>query len=241
MDKLNQSVSSKQSAVGETRRTKKKCSCLNLFETKCKHSHEIQQFIYCMLFALLLFFIVILTINFTENRQKKCVTEKNKLFKLNKYDIIESNKTVKKTISLLFIEDEINDEYYNFESGKNECLKINSTIWEISDGQPEWEVVTKFAKKEKKESIWLNAKQTNYEYPNESDGNQKFKEDIPVIWPSFPNSNYSRLRFKFTSEKQCVYINNPDILSNTSEYIWRTSSCTAVTAWVLCVKRNKFC
>ena len=66
-----------------------------------------------------------------------------------------------KFIKLLFVEDVINDEYYNFQDAKNACIKLESSLWEIADGQPEWDAVIQIAKTLNKSSMWLNAETTN--------------------------------------------------------------------------------
>ena len=78
------------------------------------------------------------------------------------YNVTESDggKTIK-CIKFLFVEDVINDEYYNFQDAKNACIKLQSSLWEIADGKPEWDAVIQIANKLDKSSMCLNAQTTN--------------------------------------------------------------------------------
>ena len=91
--------------------------------------------------------------------KQKCIGDK---FEQICYNVTESDggKAIK-FIKLLFVEDVINDEYYNFQDAKNACIKLESSLWEIADGQPEWDAVIQIAKTLNKSSMWLNAETTN--------------------------------------------------------------------------------
>ena len=41
--------------------------------------------------------------------------------------------------------------------------------------------------------------------------------------------------FTATPEKKCVYVDNQN---QRPELLWKTGSCTAITAWALCVKQD---
>ena len=81
------------------------------------------------------------------------------------YTLKNSGKEDKKRIKIKFVEDTENDEYYNFEAANAECKKLAASLWEIADGQPEWEAVIQKAKKEDKSSMWLNANTSNSHCP----------------------------------------------------------------------------
>ena len=91
--------------------------------------------------------------------KQQCIGDK---FEQICFNVTESGggKT-NKCIKFLFVEDVINDEYYNFQDAKNACIKLESSLWEIADGQPEWDAVIQIAKKLNKSSMWLNAETTN--------------------------------------------------------------------------------
>ena len=91
--------------------------------------------------------------------KQKCIGDK---FEQICFNVTESDggKTIK-CIKFLFVEDVINDEYYNFQDAKNACIKLGSSLWEIADGKPEWDAVIQIAKKLNKSSMWINARTTN--------------------------------------------------------------------------------
>ena len=92
------------------------------------------------------------------------------------YTVKNSGKEVKKRIKIKFVEDTANDEYYNFEAATAECKKINASLWEIADGQPEWEAVIKMANDTDRSSMWLNANTANSHCPGMRFSGQPMKE-----------------------------------------------------------------
>ena len=154
------------------------------------------------------------------------------------YNVSESDgSNVTKSIKILFVEDTVNDEYYNFEEAKKVCIALGAELWQVADGQAEWNVLIQIAKMTGRSSVWLNADTTDSKCPENKEvchQSEAFHgRGIPVKWPSFPNSNYSRLFTSVTSEKRCVYVDTQG-----QELLWKTGSCTSITAWGLCTKRN---
>ena len=82
------------------------------------------------------------------------------------YNVTESDGSkANKCIKFLFVEDEKNDEYYNFEDAKKACIKLESSLWEIADGQAELDAVIQIAKQLHKTRMWLNAETNNSTCP----------------------------------------------------------------------------
>lgn len=154
------------------------------------------------------------------------------------YTVTEADGSKKtKFVKIKFVEDTANDEYYNFKGARKECRKLDSDLWEIADGQAEWDAIIQKAKDKKKTFLWLNTNTSNSQCPNGQESCRELEalqgKGIPVKWPSFPNSTFSRLDNAVTDEKRCVYVDNQN-----SNLLWRAGSCTSINAWGLCVKRN---
>ena len=56
-----------------------------------------------------------------------------------------------------FIEDSLNDDYYNFDEAVVACRKLGASLWEILYGQEEWYAVMAMARPQKKARMWINA------------------------------------------------------------------------------------
>ena len=56
-----------------------------------------------------------------------------------------------------FVDDAMNEELYNFNRVRTECLSLNSTVWEILDGRDEWDSVMEMAKDMRRGQLWINA------------------------------------------------------------------------------------
>ena len=119
--------------------------------------------------VLLLFILLILvTLSFVSTSESTPTKRicKGDGFDQVTYTILQADgMKINKSIRLKFVDDALNDEYYNFEAAKTKCIELESNLWEIADGQAEWDAVIEIAKKEDKASIWLNANTTNSHCP----------------------------------------------------------------------------
>ena len=59
-------------------------------------------------------------------------------------------------IKFKFVEDPSTQDLLNFDDAKNACMKLNSTLWEIVDGQTEWDALLPLIKANTSASVWLN-------------------------------------------------------------------------------------
>ena len=194
--------------------------------------------LFLALLALLVIFAVVLicVTTLSSDDKQNC---QNDGFEQTSYDVTKPDGSkIKKFVKFRFVEDVPNDEYYNFEDAKYACIKLGANLWQIADGHAEWDAIIKIAIKTEKSSMWLNAVTNSSKCPDEKrevcrESEAIHGHGIPVKWPSFPNSNYSRLYNSVTEDKKCVYVDNQK-----QGHLWKTGSCTAITAWAPCIKRD---
>ena len=162
-------------------------------------------------------------------------------------------ENLKRYVRYKFVDDVVNDMFYNFSRAKYECEKLGSTLWEVLDGEPEWKAFIDIAKELLRSSLWLNAKvvgecdehlNVTEEEPNPpcnliqeaSKGN-----GLEVKWPSSHYfSKYSRLIRDLASNKdmlneageKCVFIDK------FNDHLWDVQDCSSQKFWGLCVKRQ---
>lgn len=157
----------------------------------------------------------------------------------------------KRYVKYKFVDDVKNFKLYNFYRAKQECEKLGSTLWEVLDGEPEWNVFIEIAKEFIRSNLWLNAK-----IVGKCDENKNKLDDelhvpchqeeasqghgLEVKWPSFNYTSkpkYSRLIRGTTSidenpGENCVFVDN------TNDHLWDIHDCTSNRYWGLCVKRQ---
>ena len=204
---------------------------------KQKTSKKIIAALFLVVFALLVVLAVVLICVTSRSSDDKQNCQ-NDGFEKTSYNLTKPDGTkIKKFVKFLFVEDIDNDEYYNFGQAKNACIELGANLWEIADGHAEWDAIIKIAIKMDKSSMWLNADTNSSNCPDMKNVCKESEaihgRGIPVNWPSFPNSNYSRLYNSVTPEKTCVYVDNQK-----QGQLWKTGSCTSITAWAPCIKRD---
>ena len=157
---------------------------------------------------------------------------------------------LKRYVRYKFVDDIVNDVFYNFSRAKEECEKLGSTLWEVLDGEPEWNVFIAKAKELLRSNLWLNVQVVGEcdETTNNTVGDPNppchLKEaseghGLEVKWPSSQySSQYSRLIRDSTSndeknqDEKCVFI---DKYNN---HLWDVHDCASKKFWGLCVKRQ---
>ena len=119
-------------------------------------------------------------------------------------------------------------------------------MWEVLDGQPEWEVVIENIKTFSRSNVWLNAKvmencPTHADKVDLDDLTCKHHEalkgnGLTIKWPSsrYIPSTYSRLiRGVGPNVKdKCVFVDN------NNEDVWDVHECASPRYWGLCIKRT---
>ena len=172
-------------------------------------------------------------------------------FKSLEYDAnsVCTGPNTKRYLKYKFINDAKHFRYYNFEHAKQQCEALNSSLWEILDGQPEWNAVMKVAKDKDRTNLWLNAKVVEACPNNENKTEEDISDDtckhnealagngLNVQWPSlsYLPSHFSRLIRGVNPndpDERCVYVDN------NNEYIWDVHNCNSARYWGLCVKRT---
>jgi len=161
---------------------------------------------------------------------------------------------LKRYVRYKFVDDVVNDVFYNFSRAKQECEKLGATLWEVLDGEPEWNAFIGISKELLRSSLWLNAKvvgecdehlNATEEEPDPpcnllkeaSEGN-----GVEVKWPSTHySSRYSRLIRDLTSNNndvskdmgnKCVFVDK------SNNHLWDVHDCSSQKFWGLCVKRQ---
>ena len=64
---------------------------------------------------------------------------------------------VHRYIKYKFVDDVKNYRFYNFSRAKKECEKLDATMWEVLDGEPEWNTFIALAKELERSNLWINA------------------------------------------------------------------------------------
>ena len=165
-------------------------------------------------------------------------------------------ENMKRYVRYKFVDDVVNDMFYNFSRAKQECEKLGSTLWEVLDGEPEWNAFIGIAKELLRSSLWLNAKvvgkcdehlNATEEEPNPPCNLMKEASDgngLEVKWPSTQySSKYSRLIRDLTSNndkdlsknqmgEKCVFVDK------SNRHLWDVHDCGSQKFWGLCVKRQ---
>ena len=146
------------------------------------------------------------------------------------------------------LDDVRNYTFYNFSRAKQECEKSGARLWEVLDGEPEWDAFISLAKELKRSNLWLNAivvgqcedldtieaKYSTCKHEEASEG-----RGLEVKWPSShytPMPKFSRLirgkKSKKGYEESCVFVDS------SNRHLWDIHDCTSTKYWGLCVKRN---
>jgi len=147
-----------------------------------------------------------------------------------------------------FVDDVKNYKFYNFSRAKQECEKLGATMWEILDGEPEWEAFISLATELDRSNLWINAEVVGECDPNiinaddEDPTTCKRQEAIEghglaVRWSSSLYApKFSRLirgvKKNTDPKDQCVFVDN----SNND--LWDVRDCASSNYWGLCVKRK---
>ena len=149
------------------------------------------------------------------------------------------------------IDDSESYQFYNYSSAYKECQRLNASMWEVLDGESEWNVVIENIKKLGRSNVWLNANPIET-CPKSEDGIQidgvsckhndaLIGNGLKVSWPSANHlpSTYSRLIRGFDSkeegeEDKCAFVDN------NNEEVWDVHNCAAQRYWGLCIKRKCF-
>ncbi|MEI8270635.1 MAG: C-type lectin domain-containing protein [bacterium] len=144
----------------------------------------------------------------------------------------ENGKSQDRIIRYKFIDDNVNDEYYVFNSALKACENLDSKLWSIQDGKDEWEAVINMAKNEGKSSVWINGRGIK-NCPDGSttclDAEAAQGKGLDVEWPDNNNSKYTRLYTNSDGDNSCIYVDK--------QLLWKTGSCGTTSAWGLCIKR----
>jgi len=156
---------------------------------------------------------------------------------------------LKRYVRYKFVDDIVNDMFYNFSRAKQECEQLGATLWEVLDGQPEWDAFIGIAKNLLRSNLWLNAQIVGKcdEPLNNTSGeinppcNQEEASKghgLEVKWPSSQySSTYSRLIRDATSidgklDEKCVFVDK------NNNHLWDVHDCASKKFWGLCVKRQ---
>ena len=157
--------------------------------------------------------------------------------------------TNKRYLKYKLIDDIDNDQFYNYTSAQKECQRLNASMWEVLDGQPEWQVVIENIKKISRSNVWLSAQvlencQQNTDGSIQEDDltckhNDALKgKGLKINWPltKFIPDTYSRLIRGFDPNvvKKCVFVDDKN------EHVWDVHECASPRYWGLCVKRTCF-
>ena len=160
--------------------------------------------------------------------------------------------TTKRYLKYKLVDDEETAQFYNYSSAEEECKRLNSSMWEVIDGESEWQVVIDTIKKLSRANVWINANvlENCPNTPIATGDNDEFnyttckhKEAIKgnglrVEWPSakYMTSTYSRLIRGSNSNvgNACVFVDT------NNEDVWDVHDCAAPRYWGLCIKRNCF-
>ena len=156
---------------------------------------------------------------------------------------------LKRYVRYKFVDDIVNDMYYNFSRAKSECEKQGSTLWEVLDGEPEWNAFIGIAIELLRPNLWLNAKvvgecddmqNATMDDPNPPCNQENAFEGrgLEIGWPSskYP-SKYSRLIrgtefIERDLNEKCVFVDD------SNNHLWDTHDCGSKKFWGLCVKRQ---
>ena len=161
---------------------------------------------------------------------------------------------VERYVRYKFVDDVTNYKFYNFSRANQECEKLGSTLWEVLDGEPEWDAFIGIAKELLRSNLWLNAKVVGKcdenldtigddELHPACNQEKAFKgHGLEVKWPSLQYTSkpkYSRLIRGATSmdenpDEKCVFVDNKN------NYLWDIHDCASTRYWGLCVKRHCF-
>ena len=169
---------------------------------------------------------------------------------------------VKRYVRYKFVDDVTNYTnyiFYNFSRAKQECEKLDSKLWEVLDGESEWNAFIKIADELIRSNLWLNAKVVGKcdenlntivegELPPPCNQEEASKgRGLEVEWPSLyytSKPKYSRLirgyvdtfdtssSIKQNSDQNCVFVDN------TNNNLWDVHDCGTEKYWGLCVKRQ---
>ena len=154
--------------------------------------------------------------------------------------LFQAEEVSRRFLKYKYIEDIEKDQLYNFYQARDKCSELNSTLWEILDGEEEWEAVIGMARDKDLTGMWLNARVTGWCPEDRSTCLETEAEagfGVSVRWPSSRYSKYSRLIASpgDADDRNCVHV---DTLAD--ELLWRTHSCLKNGFWGLCVKRYCF-
>lgn len=156
---------------------------------------------------------------------------------------------LKRYVRYKFVDDIVNDMFYNFSRAKQECEKLGATLWEVLDGEPEWDALYGKSKELLRSNLWLNAQivgkcdeslnNTSEEINPPCNQEEASKgHGLEVKWPSSHYSSiYSRLIRDATSidgdlDEKCVFIDK------NNNHLWDVHDCASKKFWGLCVKRQ---
>ena len=147
------------------------------------------------------------------------------------------------------LDDIRNYTFYNFSRAKQECENSGARLWEVLDGEPEWDAFISLAKELKRSNLWLNAMVVGKcdeldtieaEYSTCKHEEASEGRGLEVKWPSShytPMPKFSRLIRGRRSRKEdegesCVFVDSGN------HHLWDVHDCTSTKYWGLCVKRN---
>jgi len=132
--------------------------------------------------------------------------------------------------------------YFDFYASVKACHELGFELWDIQDGEPEWDAVIDYSKQYHLDKIvngfWINGKAVEKCKigvmectKNASNGNGLYIE-----WPTPHQNNFSRTYYLNNVKENCIYY------SYNSKYnhlnLWEISNCSYFIPLIICVKRD---
>lgn len=149
----------------------------------------------------------------------------------------DDGKPWKRTVWLKFDRNEAEYWYFYHSRSVQHCLGLDAELWDVRDGEEEWNAVVDFARAGYQEildyGVWIDGKvNATCDAPvAECTARALAGHGLPITWPTPHSTNFSRLGFKVRGY-ECVYFDSKDAL------IWKSVDCSNTSAWTLCVRRG---
>jgi len=122
-----------------------------------------------------------------------------------------------------------------FESSYKKCKDLDSNLWQILQGEPEYNAMFNAAKNAGVTDMWIDADPVgdcpgNDYYCLEDEA--AYGKGIQIRYPLSEKALYSRLYAAPSTDMNCIYSEDVE------PYLWETDSCKTTLKTPICVKRN---